>query len=483
MERTGEANWNEANAVPGGLTRRRALRDIGAAGLALSGFDALLNAAAEAAPKHGSLADIDHVVILIQENRSFDHYFGTYAGVRGFADKHGHKAFFQKNLAGQTIQPWHLPEDCLPDLTHDWGPQHRAWNGGAMNRFVVAHEQADKTTVPETMGYYDGADVPFYRALADAFTLCDGYHCSVIGPTDPNRLMSISASIDPAGHHGGPIVQTSVTDRTALLSHKTMPESLQSKGITWKAYTDYAGGGAFDSVFTYFKQFNSNPKLKARALTPTFPADFMADVASGRLPQVSWLHPSLAASEHPGYAEALGGEIVVRQVLEALVAHPKIWRRTALFITWDENGGFFDHVAPPVAPKGTPGEYLTVATLPDGAQGIRGPIGLGFRVPALVVSPFSRGGLVCPDTFDHTSMLRFLETRFRARVPNLSAWRRKHTGDLTSAFNFAARPSYGKPSLPKPAGDFACSGKTITYTPGAFPKQAKGKRRRPSGIV
>ncbi len=483
MERTEEANRSAAKQGSSGLTRRRALRDIGAAGLALSGLDAVLGAAAEAAPKHGSLADIDHVVILIQENRSFDHYFGTYAGVRGYADTHGHRAFVQKNLAGRPIQPWHLPEDCLPDLTHDWGPQHRSWNGGAMNRFVVAHEQADNTTVPETMGYYDGADLPFYRALANAFTICDGYHCSVIGPTDPNRLMSISASIDPAGLHGGPHVETDLGQRTSRFSWKTMPESLQGKGITWKAYTDVSGGGAFDSVFTYFTQFNSNPKLKARALTPTFPADFMKDLTSGHLPQVSWLHPSLAASEHPGYSEALGGEIVARQIIEALVAHPKVWRRTALFITWDENGGFFDHVAPPVAPKGTPGEYLTGSTLPAEAQGIRGPIGLGFRVPMIVVSPFSRGGLVCSDTFDHTSMLRFLETRFRAKVPNLSAWRRKHTGDLTSAFNFAARPSYGNPSLPKPTGNSACSGKALTYTPGAFPKQAKGKRRRPSGIV
>ena len=135
------------------------------------------------------------------------------------------------------------------------------------------------------------------------------------------------------------------------------------------------------------------------------------------------------------------------QIVKAVMSNPKVWRKTALFITWDENGGFFDHVAPPAAPRGTKGEYLTVANLPAAANGIRGPIGLGFRVPMLIVSPFTRGGLVSSDTFDHTSMLRFVETRFGVEVPNLSAWRRRVTGDLTSAFNFAAKPNDGKPKL------------------------------------
>ena len=132
---------------------------------------------------------------------------------------------------------------------------------------------------------------------------------------------------------------------------------------------------------------------------------------------MSWLTPGLNETEHPGFSTPLAGEIAARQVVQALVSHPKIWAKTALFITWDENGGFFDHVTPPTPPKGTKGEYLTVANLPAAAHGIRGPIGLGFRVPMLVVSPFSRGGLVSSDTFDHTSTLRFLETRFGVEVP------------------------------------------------------------------
>ena len=122
------------------------------------------------------------------------------------------------------------------------------------------------------------------------------------------------------------------------------------------------------------------------------------------------------------------------------------------------------------------------ATLPAEAQGIRGPIGLGIRVPMIVVSPFSRGGLVSPDTFDHTSTLRFIETRFGARVPNLSAWRRRVTGDLTSAFDFAAKPRYGVPALPQAAVAPTCGSLPPPAASGAFPRQAAGKRRRPSGL-
>src|SRR5581483_10645905 len=136
-------------------------------------------------------------------------------------------------------------------------------------------------------------------------------------------------------------------------------------------------------------------------------------------------------------APEIYGELVASRVLSTLVSNPAVWAKTALFITYDENGGFFDHVPPPVAPAGTPGEYLTANPLPSDASGMAGPIGLGFRVPTLVVSPFARGGFVCSQPFDHTSTLRFIETRFGAEVPNLSSWRRSVTGDLTSAFNFA----------------------------------------------
>jgi phospholipase C len=471
------------------MTRREALRNAGAAAAAAgalgSGIDTLLARAAAAAPRAGKLKDIEHVVILMQENRSFDHYFGTLSGVRGFNDKNGRTAFFQKDQSGMTIHPFHLSHQCLPDITHDWGPQHQAWNGGRMDGFVTAHQQANGAQIgPETMGYYKRSDVSFYYALADAFTICDRYHCSVIGPTDPNRLYEMSGTLDPDGRAGGPLLETKIVGRSNVFSWTTMPEQLEARGISWKQYT--AGqGGVLDSVLTYFKQYSPGSALAKKGLEPTYPADFMTDLAHDRLPSVSWVLSSLFQSEHPQFSGAQKGEAVARQVFEALVSHPKIWKRTALFITWDENGGFFDHVAPPTPPAGTKGEYVTVANLPDAAQGIRGPIGLGFRVPMLVVSPFSRGGLVSSQVYDHTSTLRFIERRFGAEVPNLSAWRRAHTGDLTGAFNFAAKPNYTRPRVPAasaPGTQCTNDQDVPPVVAGPFPRQERGRRGRPSGL-
>ena len=266
------------------VTRRQALRDIGAAGVGLTalggGLEALLAQAAMAAPKHGSLKDIEHVIIFMQENRSFDHYFGTLRGVRGFGDKRGRSAFFQKGTNGKTLAPFRLPKQCLPDITHDWGPQHRAWHSGKMDRFLSEHETTDgPADGPETIGYYTRADIGLYYSLADAFTICDGYHCSVIGPTDPNRLMSMSASIDPAGKHGGPLLETLVSKRGAFagkFTWTTMPERLESNGVSWKFYQSTVGG-ALDNVLPYFKAFN--PGNEARQAGRRRGTD-----VSGRLP-------------------------------------------------------------------------------------------------------------------------------------------------------------------------------------------------------
>ena len=453
------------------LTRREVLR-AGATGGAALGASALLsnsliaNALANP-PRCGSLNDIQHVVILIQENRSFDHYFGSLKGVTGFADPgvlplndgSGLSIFAQPGYPGgfdgNHLYPFHLDSfnngECTNDINHSWGPQHSYWDAGKMDGFVTGHIAADgSANGPLTMGYYTRKDLDFYYALADAFTICDHYHCSVIGPTDPNRLYAMSGTLDPAGVAGGPILSTSSSriDRYGTLSWTTMPEQLQARGISWKVYGD-PDGNFGDNVLPYFKQYQSNPVLAANALTPTYPGTFQADVAAGLLPQVSWVLAPLIDSEHPPAPE-IYGESVASDILHTLVSNPAVWSKTALFITHDENGGFFDHVPPPTAPAGTPGEYLTVNPLPADASGVAGPIGLGFRVPLLVVSPFSRGGLVSHSTFDHTSLLRFLETRFGAEVPNLSSWRRSVTGDLTSAFNFV-KTDTSVPSLPQPS--------------------------------
>jgi phospholipase C len=449
------------------ITRRQALQAGAAAGVSALLWEGLIAKALANPPTCGSLNDIQHVVILIQENRSFDHYFGSYRGVAGFADPtvlplndgSGLSIFAQPGYPGgydgDHLYPFHLNSynngECTNDINHSWGPQHTYWDSGKLDGFVSGHLAADgAANGPLTMGYYTRNDLSFYYALADAFTICDQYHCSVIGPTDPNRLYSMSAWLDPAGTQGGPILSTSGTrvDRFGTLSWTTMPEQLQARGISWKVYGD-PDGNFGDNVLPYFKQYQSNPILAANGLTPTYPGTFQADVLAGTLPQVSWILAPLIDSEHPPAPE-LYGEWVAANVLSTLVSNPSVWSKTALFITHDENGGFFDHVPPPTAPAGTAGEYITANPLPSDASGVAGPIGLGFRVPLMVVSPFARGGLVSHDVFDHTSLLRFLETRFGAEVPNLSAWRRSVTGDLTSAFNFV-KVNTSVPSLPQPS--------------------------------
>ena len=498
------------------LTRRKMLK-IGAAaavaelaslGLPSCGISKLVPSVPSGCSK---LTDIEHVVILTQENRSFDHYFGSYRGVRGFSDQNA--AFQQPDPANTTISPvgtllpFHLDTSqanaaCTHDIIHDWVPQHQSWNGGKMDGFVTSRLPINANDAVLSMGYYTRADIPYYYALADAFTICDNYFCSVMGPTDPNRLYTMAASLDPDGKNGGPVLQTVVTNRAAMygrLTYTTMPEQLEARGISWKVYSSpdesVLGGILSDNVLSYFKNFqNTSSVLHQNAFSPQFPLDFLADVASGNLPQASWLIGSVLTSDHPP-APSLFGENALSLIVGALMANPLLWAKTVLIVNYDENGGFFDHVAPVTAPLGTPGEYVTAPAVPDptvvGSPAVTGPIGLGFRVPMLIISPFSRGGFVCSDLFDHTSMLRFLETLFGAEVPNLSAWRRATVGDLTSAFNFKS-PDQSIPNLPSTLqGDQQAISQCVANLAGflpytvpatqTLPNQESGNPSRPSG--
>src|SRR5580692_2686973 len=203
-----------------------------------------------ARPAGSDLGAVEHVIFLMMENRSFDHYYGTYPGVRGFDDHaSGDLGPFSQPYSASPegrLLPFHLDTvandlaNCTFDLTHNWGPQHQCRNGGRMDSFVRVHtEPANEgpTQGTLTMGYYTRADLPFYYALADAFTLCDGYHCSVMGPTHPNRLMQMSGTLDPAGAAGGPVITTNQSP-SALFSARweTMPEVLEDAGVSWKYY-------------------------------------------------------------------------------------------------------------------------------------------------------------------------------------------------------------------------------------------------------
>ncbi len=431
------------------LTRRRLLAGAtalsgvaaGAAVLPASLRKAL--AATLEAPPGGSLRDIEHIVILMQENRSFDHYFGTMAGVRGFADPAairlpGGVPVFRQPFPGHAqgyLAPFHLDTrttsaQATPGTDHSWPTQHLAWNNGKMDQWVPAKG-------PFTMGYFTQADIPFQWALAQAFTLCDHYFCSVLGPTNPNRLYMWTGMIDPGGTGGGPVTANIPAYNNVTLSWTTYPERLQRAGVSWQVYQEEDNYD--DNALAWFKQIagaRPDSELWQRGMRKGPAGWFEADARAGRLPQVSWLVAPTAQSEHPDYFPAAGAEYVASK-LDAIASNEDLWHKTLFILTYDENDGLFDHVPPPVAPRGTHGEYV-------GGE----PIGLGFRVPAVVVSPWSAGGRVCSDVLDHTSLIRIIERRFGVREPNISAFRRQSCGDFTSALRFSG-PAAGYPQSPR----------------------------------
>jgi phospholipase C len=394
----------------------------------------LLSASRSEAP----ISEIKHVVVLMQENRSFDHYFGTMPGVRGFSDPAVPKSLFYQsdpsNTADGYLLPFHadsLTTDAqqLPSGSHSWGPQHDSWNNGAMNGFVTAHLAADGVAGQYTMAYYKREDVPLHWALADAFTICDGYHCSVLGPTWPNRLYLMTGQINPDGSAGGPIYGNYVPDQG--YSWQTYPELLTAAGVPWKVYQEVDCYGF--NVLEYFDNYQNAPvnsTLYQSAMKFYQPGQFEYDAIHDRLPTVSWLLPPSYQSEHPDYMPAFGADYI-KSKIDAIAANPDVWAKTVFILIYDENDGFFDHVNPPTAPAGTAGEYITSSASAE--KDAPGPIGLGFRVPCLIVSPWTVGGFVNHDTFDHTSVIRLLERVTGVVNPNLTRWRRQTVGDFTSA--------------------------------------------------
>jgi len=417
-------------------------------------------------PPGGSLRDIEHIVIAMQENRSFDHYFGTMPGVRGFADPAaimlpgGGPVFRQPNPghAQGYLAPFHLDTrttsaQATPGTDHSWPTQHLAWNNGAMDRWVQAKG-------PFTMGYFTQADIPFQWALAEAFTVCDHYFCSVLGPTNPNRLYMWTGTIDPGGAGGGPVTDNSPAHDNVTLSWTTYPERLQRAGVSWQVYQEEDNYD--DNALAWFKQFASAPAtspLWQRGMRRRPAGWFEADARAGRLPQVSWLVAPTAQTEHPAYFPAAGAEYIASK-LDAIASNEDLWHKTLFIVTYDENDGLFDHVPPPVATRGTRSEYV-------GGE----PIGPGFRVPAVVVSPWSVGGRVCSDVLDHTSLIRIIERRFGVREPNISAFRRRTCGDFTSALRFSGPPA-GYPRSPQAITLAAAAAGLLSAQQGVFANPA-----------
>ena len=374
-----------------------------------------------------------------------------------------------------------------------------------MDAFVKTHVATEGPVAGlMTMGYYEREDLPFYYALADHFTICDRFFTSAISGTVCNRIYGLTGMIDPDGHFGGPVISTPESnnqqDYASLynaLSWRTYPEVLEDAGVSWKVYNpdppDFAAPLLNDNYLLFFKQYYSNPTLSQKAFgSQVYPADLIADIQNGTLPQVSWVLTPFVETEHPP-APIRWGEFGVGQALQALLGKPDVFAKTALMLTWDDSGGWFDHVPPPVAPPGTPGEYLT-ATPPRAARGpprSPGPSGLGSAsrrssCPHSPATPTTRAPVAggrwsarAPLTAPRRSVLcvKWLVSKGHSRssveLPYDTTWRRGVVGDMTSAFSFGVAPVLTPPALTYPsAADFAAqlTKPECAYAPGTeFP--------------
>jgi phospholipase C len=297
----------------------------------------------------------------MKENRSFDHYFGALSGVRGFDDvdvltlANGRPVFHQPDAlhADGYVLPFRLDTtrtsaQRMSALSHHWSVLHSSWNGGRMDNWISAHRGPNKERAALTMGYLARQDLPFYYALADAFTICDGYHASVMGPTHPNRYFLMTGSIDAMGKNGGPAINNKGTS----YSWETYPERLERAGITWRIYHDWDGSGLnMPRNFTQFQAAPEKSALYEHAMRATSFHQLLSDLRSANIPQVTWILPPNAANEHPDNMPA-AGEDHTHRVLQALWANPRLWAKTALILNYDENDGLFDHVVPPTPPPG-----------------------------------------------------------------------------------------------------------------------------------
>ncbi|HOB67251.1 phospholipase C, phosphocholine-specific [Ottowia sp.] len=450
----------------------------------------------------GTIKDVAHVVILMQENRSFDNYFGTLAGVRGFGDRftiplpRGRTVWQQDDGQGNAVLPYRLDQSAgnaqrVKGTPHSWIDARDAWDKGRMSAWV-------KFKQPQSMSFYGQQELPFQFALAQAFTVCDAYFCSLHGGTNTNRLFHMTGTNGP-GVTGKSIVNNFWDELTPGLTGAspgydwtTYPERLQQAGVSWKVYQNMPENYT-DNCLAGFKQYRQanidsgkpvyhdetpgyvappyDPALDVRAplykgIANTMPDDggllagFERDVQGGQLPQVSWIVAPATYSEHPNPSSPVQGAWYTQRILDILTANPDVWSRTVFIINFDENDGYFDHVPPPCAPsREASGQLAGKTTLPESALAVEyythpsyAPLdpkpghwtqpdgdcyGPGPRVPMYIVSPWSRGGWVNSQVTDHTSVLRFLETRFGVAEPNISAYRRAVFGDLSSAFNFA----------------------------------------------
>jgi phospholipase C len=354
------------------------------------------------------ITDVQHVVILMQENRSFDHYFGLLQGVRGFGDRfmlpryNGESMLVQRN-ASRTVLPYYLDSSqgngLVVGTPHSWGDAHDAWDHGRMTHWPLAKNDV-------SMGYLKAEDLDYHTALANTFTLCDHYHCALPGGTNSNRIhlwtgtnrgttaRSDGAEMCVVNNDGWDTLNGTPLENS--LTWTTYPERLQAAGVSWKVYqflpdnfTDnpLSGFQAYRDAYgrinngnlasysdaatlppvDYLEALHDNPDSPLyeplyKGIGKTEPGylvdpliNFRLEALTGRLPQVSWLVPPKNFTEHPGGGPPSLGACYISQVLDALTANPDTWAKTVFLINYDENDGNFDHLPPPCPPSPLPG--------------------------------------------------------------------------------------------------------------------------------
>lgn len=444
-----------------------------------------------------SIQDVKHIVILMQENRSFDHYFGTMRGIRGFGDrfpiplKSGLRAFHQSD-GNRVIPPYRADGETtnaalVQGTPHGFTDTQAAWNQGKYGFWPLY-----KT--PYSMAYYTREEVPFQYAMAELFTICDAYHCSIATGTDPNRIMFWSGSnFDPEKRAAGinctdedsepnnlrcwikgTMPEPGYTYQGSAFKWPTIPDVLDKEGISWRIYQNpndnWTGAMHGCLAFESFREAKQGSSIYENGMRHWSLENLKNDVLNDNLPQVSWVLPSEDNSEHPGAPSSpyRGGDFTHR-VLEAVTSNPEVWSKTVFFLTFDENDGLFDHIPAPAVPsynldntlagkatldikgmyfdnKRSKNNYLDKRDIISGD--IR-PWGLGPRVPMYIISPWSKGGWVHSEVADHSSVGQFIEKRFGITIPAISPWHRAVCSDLTSAFDFVTPNNPKFPKLPK----------------------------------
>lgn len=378
----------------------------------------------------GDITNLQHIVVLMQENRSYDHYFGM-LHERDQPESEPLPSVGNPNPLdpAETILPSLQARYCeTDDLEHSWNATHAEINGGTMDGFTAANVTDSDPTGSRAMGVYDNQKLPFYYWLADNFAVADRYFASVPGPTFPNRFYFLTGT--SFGH---------IRNDIQVYNQKTIFESLEDAGVSWNIYL------ASVQVELFFKFVQDHA---AGHVLPI--AQYYTDAKNGTLPQVAFLESdplgdaNHESDEHPPANEQVGQQFT-HDVLDALVRSPN-WTASAFILTYDEHGGYADHVPPPAAvpPDDIPPMLQPGDTLAEFDQ-------LGIRVPALVVSPWAKAHYVSHTMYDHTSVLKLIETRF-----GLAPLTRRDAAanDMLDMFDFT-RMSSPHPSLPPAPVDLA----------------------------